>query len=197
MTPRGPDAFEHALADVASFLNGLPSPGMLIGGMAVIAHGHVRTTDDIDATISGDSMPVEDVVARAAAHSLIPRIDDVVAFARRTQVLLLTHAPTGTQLDLSLAWLPFEVEALARRTVVRLGDLELPVCGPEDLIVYKLVAGRPVDLDDVRQIALRHRDAIDRARVARTVSAFDEVLEDGRSRLELWREVERATFVAE
>jgi predicted nucleotidyltransferase len=174
MTSSEPESFARALRSVAAFLNELPSHAMLIGGLAVIAHGYIRTTDDIDATVSGEGVSVGQLVVLAAGHDLRPRIQDAVAFAQRTQVLLLMHEPTGVRLDLSLAWLPFEHEALTRMTLVRLGDVELRVCSPEDLIVYKLVAARPKDLDDVYQVALRHRNQIDRTRIAGTLRDFDE-----------------------
>jgi hypothetical protein len=64
----------------------------------------------------------------------------------------------------------------------------------EDLIVYKLVAARPVDLEDARQLAMRHHAHIDRERVRRIVAEFDGVLEDGRSRIDLWLSVERSAY---
>ena len=53
MTGRAPESYEQALHAVSALLAALPGPAMLIGGLVVIAHGHVRTTDDIDATASG------------------------------------------------------------------------------------------------------------------------------------------------
>jgi hypothetical protein len=188
--------YEEALRAVVSLLGALPGPAMLIGGVAVIAHGHIRTTDDIDATVSGALVTAECVIDLAATHDIHPRIDDPLAFARRTQMLLLKHRPTGIEFDLSLAWIPFEEEALARRMTVQFRGVEVPVCDPEDLIVYKIVAARPLDVEDARQLAMRHRLNLDRERITRTVAGFDEILDDGRSRLQLWRDTERAAFPA-
>ena len=167
---------------------------MLIGGLAVIAHGHVRTTDDIDATVSAQGTSPEQIVELARVQDIYPRIDDAIAFARRNQVLLLIHRPTGIELDLSLAWLPFEEQALARSVVVRFRGLELRVCDLEDLIVYKLVAARPVDIEDARQLSMRHHTRIDRDKMTRRLTEFDEMLEDSRSRVAIWRDIERSAF---
>jgi len=43
--------------------------------------------------------------------------------------------------DLSLAWLPFEHEALRRATSVDFGGVRLPVAAVDDLIVLKAVPG--------------------------------------------------------
>lgn len=115
MAVNGPGRFERALRAVMALLDALPGPTMLIGGIAVIAHGHVRTTDDIAATVSGKDVTAEQILAVAAGHDIESRIDDPVAFARRNQVLLLVHRPTGVPVDVSLAWLAFEEAAFGRQ----------------------------------------------------------------------------------
>lgn len=194
MSRRSGTPYEDALRAVLALLDDLPGPGMIIGGLAVIAQGHVRATEDIDVTVSGASVTPGAVIDVAARHGIVSRIDDPVAFAERTQVLLLVHERTGVEVDLSLAWIPFEEEALARQQVVALGEMTIRVCHPEDLIIYKLVAARPLDLEDARQLTLRHGRALDRERIQRTVAGFDEILEDGRSRLALWLAIERSTM---
>ena len=94
--------YEQALGAAAGLLDALAVPAMFIGGLAVIAHGHVRTTDDIDATVSGERVTPDRIVQIAATFNIRPRIDDALTFARRTHVLLLAHGPTGIALDLSL-----------------------------------------------------------------------------------------------
>jgi hypothetical protein len=183
-------SFEDAVRAVAALLDDLPGASMFIGGLAVIAHGYVRTTDDIDATVSGAGLTPERIVETAARHGIHPRIDDVAAFARRTQVLLLVHRASGVDVDLSLAWIPFEHEALARHQIVRFREMALRVSDATDLIVYKLVAGRAHDVEDARQLLIRHRSTIDRTRVRTVLAAFDELLDDGRSRVALWQHVD-------
>lgn len=184
--------YEDALRAVLSLLDDLPGLGMIIGGLAVIAHGHVRTTEDIDVTVSGASVTPRVVLDLAARHGIRSRIDEAVAFAERTQVLLLVHDPSGVEVDLSLAWIPFEEEALARQQHAPFGGSTIRVCHPDDLIVYKLVAARPLDLEDARQLVLRHHRAMDRERIRKTLASFDEILDDGRSRVALWQEIERS-----
>jgi hypothetical protein len=48
-------------------------------------------------------------------------------FARENQILLLRHVPSGTDIDLSLAWLPFELEALGRAELLQLRGVEVPM----------------------------------------------------------------------
>jgi hypothetical protein len=125
---------------------------MIIGGMAVIARGVPRLTRDIDGTIVGDGTDLHDLLTVLAKHSIVPRIDNAVDFARLNQVLLLRHAASGIDVDLSLAWLPFELEAIAAAELVNLHGARVRLPRPEDLIIYKLVAWRPQDQQDVERL---------------------------------------------
>jgi len=49
----------RALAAVQAALDQVGAPAMIIGGMALIAHGVPRLTRDIDATIWGEGLDVE------------------------------------------------------------------------------------------------------------------------------------------
>lgn len=129
---------------------------MLIGGVAVIAHGAARTTLDVDATILGSESDPASVVRRWAPFGLEPRVTDAVEFAAQSQVLLLRDAPHDVPVDVTLAWLPFEEQAIARAIELPFGSGTVRVPRLEDLIVYKLVASRPRDVDDVEKLLAIH-----------------------------------------
>lgn len=190
------DPLEQALRGVGELLGSLPARSMLIGGMAVIANGHIRTTDDVDATVAGGAVSAREILDRAATFGIVPRIPDPLAFAERNQILLLVHRSSGVEIDLSLAWLPFEEQALERSLSVAFHGVTIRICHPEDLVVYKLVAARALDLEDARQLTLLHHHTIDRRRVSEALREFDEVLEDGRSRVELWQQIARSAYPA-
>lgn len=57
-----------------------------------------------------------------------------------------------------------------------------------------LVAARRIDLDDARQLAMRHQSRIDLERERRMLAEFDAVLDNGRSRLEMWRAIETSAY---
>jgi hypothetical protein len=145
---------------------------MLIGGVAVIARGVRRLTDDVDATLWGDGVDLEELIRRLASNLIVPRIPDALAFARRNQVLLLRHEPSDVDVDLSLAWLPFERAALERARLLRIGRRRVRVAMPEDLVVYKAIAARERDLSDVERLLELHASTMDLHRVRRTVKAL-------------------------
>ena len=87
-------------------------------------------------------------------------------------MLLLRHAPSGVDVDLSIAWLPFEQEALDAAEQLDVGGVSLPVARPEDLVVYKAVAFRPQDQQDIERLLSLYGGTIDLERVRRIVGEF-------------------------
>ena len=151
---------------------------MCIGGIAVIAQGVRRTTTDIDATFRAEGVNLEALLRRFVRHGIRPRVPDAVTFARRSQVLLLEHAASGVELDVSLAWLSFEHEALAAAVTIDFAGVKAPAARPEDLIIYKLFAGRPQDFKDAEALLLMHRKDIDLARVRMVLEHLGEMAEE-------------------
>jgi hypothetical protein len=174
-----PDAgLLQALADLERALAELDRPSMIIGGIAVIASGVPRQTIDIDAAVAGEGTDLDALVERLVRHRIEPRIPDAIEFARQRQVLLLRHTPSRTPLEISLAWLPFELEALARARLVDFGGVSVRVALPEDLIVYKAVAWRDRDRADIERLLVRHRESIDLERVRALVRQFAVALDE-------------------
>ena len=167
-----------ALAACASALRHLGKPGMIIGGIAVIARGVPRQTVDIDATIWAEGLDVDAILPTLAAEGLVPRTADAVEFARERHVLLLRHEPTGTPLELILAYLPFERSALERAVPVDFGGVIVPAATAEDLIIYKAVAWRDRDRSDVERLLALHGRSIDLERVRRLVREFAAALDE-------------------
>ena len=154
----------------------LGAPSMIIGGIAVIARGVPRLTIDVDATVWGAAVALDDLFSVLAEHEIVPRIPEGVEFARRRQVLLLEHRPTGTPIEVSLGWLPFEREALSRASTVDFGGLAIPVAQAEDLVVYKAVAWRDRDKEDIERLLVAHGEEIRLDRVRDLVREFAEAL---------------------
>jgi len=165
----------RALADV---LGRLDRPGMVIGGIAVIARGVPRQTADIDAAVWAEGLDLRDLLTALAGGGIIPRIEDAETFAAKHQVLLLRHGASDIPLEVSLAWLPFEWEALKRAELVDFGGVRIPVATAEDLVVYKAVAWRDRDRADIGRLLARHHRAIDLDRVRSLVKQFADALEE-------------------
>jgi len=74
-----------------------------------------------------------------------------------------------------------EVEFLEHRRTVDVGGIGVPVISPEDLVVTKVLAGRPKDLEDVRGVLREQAGRIDLERSRHFLRLLEEAL--GRSDL--------------
>lgn len=165
-----------ALRVVLRLLHRMDDQGVIIGGIAVSLLGRPRLTADIDAVVLLSLDQLAHLVEIAAEEGLITRISNAVDFARQHRVLLLQHLESGIPVDISLGILPFEVEMVEHRILLNVGGLTIPVPRPEDLIILKAIAHRPVDLADIRAIAESHPH-LDQEYIRQWVEAFAEVLE--------------------
>lgn len=167
----------EALADLAKALRRFDAPSMVIGGIAVIAHGVARQTIDIDATVLATRLDTSGFLETLAERSIRPRIPNFLEFAEKSQVLLLVHEKTKVTLEISFAYTSFEQEALAQAVEVKFGGVKISVATPEDLVIYKVLAWRDRDRYDTEQLLSLHSDRIDLERVRGFVHEFAQILD--------------------
>ena len=152
-------------------------PMVIIGGVAVSILSKPRTTKDVDAVAwlpHHDAWPA--FLLGGERHGIVPRIQDALAFALSSRVLLLRHEGSGVPIDLSMGALPFEENAVQRAVPMEVGGLLVPLPRPEDLLVMKAVAHRARDLVDIESILTAH-PGVDEKWVVATVREFAEALD--------------------
>lgn len=164
------------LSDLLAWWRKLSVKGMVIGGLAVALRGRPRTTKDVDAIALVDEVDWPKFLVSGANHHLLPRDRDALDFAQKYRVLLLRHEPSGVNVDVSLGSLPYEKEAIARATYVRVGRLRIPLVQVEDLIILKGVAHRQIDLIDIISLLEIHPE-LDVAYIRRWLDYFAQELE--------------------
>lgn len=180
------------LAAVAPVLRRSGDRWYLFGAQAVTVWGRPRMSSDVDIT-AAIAEPHDDFVAALQRAGFDLRTSDWRDFVARTQVLPLLHLTTQMPLDVVLAGPGLEEQFLARAVVVSLAGMEVPVISPEDLIVTKLLAGRPKDVEDVRGILEERHERLDLARLR---SLFH-LLEEALSRSDLTPDFERLLAAAQ
>lgn len=169
--------FVAALRDLVRCLEATGVDGMLIGGWAVSLAGHPRFTKDLDASVAGPGLETQALLALTREHGFLPRRPDAAEFAQRHYILLLEHAATGVPVDLSLAFTPFELEALSRAVRVTAAGIQTPIPTVDDLIVLKAVAGREKDWQDILELVELRGAELDCAHIRYWVSLYAEALE--------------------
>ena len=170
-------ALATAAGTLMAYLDERGRPACLIGGIVVSRWGEPRATTDVDATVltefGEESHVLRDLLARFPSRVTSP---EEFAAANRIALLLL---PGGIGSDVSFAAFPFEREVIERATAWQIdARLSLRTCSAEDLIVYKLVAGRPGDIQDIISVVGRQRDGLDIDLIRRWGREFAELKED-------------------
>lgn len=138
-------------------------------------HGEPRLTKDIDVTLGVDVDALPRVLAVIASAGLHPLVDPE-PFVAETMVLPCEDPESGIRVDLIFSFSPFERAALERTIETRIGTSVVRFASAEDLVVLKVTAGRPRDLDDVAAI-LAKNPKLDRAYVRRWVAVLEEAVE--------------------
>lgn len=184
MTSGSASALTDTLTAVQRLLDAWSQRGVVIGGVAASLLGQPRYTADVDVLALVAMEEISAFLVAAAQVGLVGRIPDVEAFARRSRVLLLRHAESGVDVDISLGILPFEEQAVLRSTMIQVDTVAVRLVTPEDLVIMKAVAHRPKDLEDIRAVIQRHPN-LDRERVRLWVTQFAQALEMP----ELWDDI--------
>ena len=167
--------FQKLLKRLAAALEKAGIPYMVIGGQAVLLYGEPRLTRDIDVTLGIGVEGIAKVREVAAAMGLAILKDDD-EFVKRTMVMPLREDASGIRVDLVFSFSPYERQAIARARGVDINGAVVRFASLEDVIIHKMIAGRPRDIEDVRTILLRNR-GYDQDYITRWLTEFDRSLD--------------------
>lgn len=168
--------FQRLLKKISQALNSASIPYMIIGGQAVLLYGEPRLTKDIDITlgIGTDSFDkIEELVKKLRLKILSK---DSRTFAKRTMVLPVADEKSGIRIDLIFSFSPYERQAIARARKVTFDEVDVNFASLEDVVIHKIVAGRPRDIEDVKSILLKN-PAYDMAYISKWLKEFDSSLD--------------------
>ena len=164
--------FEELLARIAAALSGRNLPYMIIGGQAVLLYGEPRLTKDIDVTLGVNIDCLDDLLSIVKELSLAPLPEKIPSFVQRTMVLPVLERSSGIRVDFIFSFTPYETQAIGRARKVILAGQEVCFASLEDLILHKIFAGRPRDLEDVRILILKN-PGIEVSYIRRWLREFD------------------------
>ncbi len=160
---------------VAHALNNARVPYLVVGGLAVVAHGYPRSTQDIDLIIRLEPDTIRAAFAALASlgyRPIVPVTADQFAdasqrarWAREKNMTVLSfysdehsHTPVDVfasePFDFAREYAAALVHDLAPGVTIR-------VVGLPALIGLKRGAGRPQDLADIAELRLLHGDRCD------------------------------------
>lgn len=167
--------FQRLLKTVAASLNKSQIPYMVIGGQAVLVYGEPRLTKDIDITLGVGIDRLDEmkgIVDRLGLKYLTERIDD---FVKETMVLPVIEQTSGIRIDFIFSFSPYERQAIERARNVPFGRTSVKFASLEDVVIHKMIAERPRDIEDVQSILLKN-PGYDSRYIIKWLSEFDSAL---------------------
>jgi len=170
-------ATTELLRALGAVLGALGVRWYVFGAHAVLVWGRPRLTGDVDVTMFLDPEDPEAFVAAMAQAGFDLRVTNVRDFVARTRVFPFTHTNSGLALDAVLGGPGLEEEFLRTARQVDIGGVTVPVIGPEELIVTKVLAGRTKDLGDVRGILVAQGEALDLQRVRTLIHVLEAAID--------------------
>jgi hypothetical protein len=157
---------KHSLELIVNSLNRHQVKYLVAGGLAVVAHGYVRFTADIDIILAMDSPNLANAVVALKELHYQPRapveferfIDSVqrrnwIEEKGLTVFSLFSPSHPATEIDLFVDPPLVFTDAYARATTMEIAPgIAATFCSFEDLIELKSQAARPRDLDDIAKL---------------------------------------------
>jgi hypothetical protein len=148
---------------------------LIAGGLAVVAHGYLRFTSDVDLILDLEPDNVTRAIEALEAIGYQPRVpvafqDFADAAARdrwareknMTVFSLFSEAHLATEIDLFVeSPLDFEQAYQAAVRMEVAPGVEAVFVGYRDLLRLKGQAGRAIDIDDIRRLKAIHEDVGD------------------------------------
>jgi len=165
--------FGETLGELSEAFDDAGISYMLIGGVAVGLHAQARATKDVDFSIMADDARARALVAalesagwRAVIHGA-PGPGAVIRFVRTGDDGIVRWV------DVLCAGTSFEERALGRARERELFGRSIPVVSVEDLIIFKLIAGRPQDGVDVHNLLRDNADSLDQDYLNRSAEEWE------------------------
>jgi hypothetical protein len=153
--------FPGILGRLSKALDAGKIPFMLIGGQAVLVHGEPRLTQDIDVTLGVPPTRLDDLLQLCESAGLEPLPEHPQAFVGETFVLPAEDQASGVRVDFIFSTTQYEAQAIRRAERITVSGYAVPFATPEDLLLHKLFAGRPRDLEDARGVIRRKGHELD------------------------------------
>jgi hypothetical protein len=138
---------------------------IVVGGVAVVLHGHLRATKDLDLVVDPDPDAARHTIRVLLEMGLRPTAPvNALDFAdteirrswieEKNMVVFQMTDPADPRKTIDLfAEPPFDFEEMWTRSLpVRIDDLIVRVASVSHLIAMKRHSGRPLDLDDIAQL---------------------------------------------
>lgn len=133
---------------------------LVIGGIASSVLGYPRMTADVDICIFIKKALIKNFLQQAKREGFTFNEKETVKRVKETgtfQIIL-----NEFHVDFLILSTDFEKSALSRKQRLNIYGIDAPLPTPEDLILFKIIPARHIDLADAENIAKRYSGKLDK-----------------------------------
>lgn len=164
--------FEELLIRIAKTLDNNNIPYMIIGGQAVLLYGEPRLTKDIDITLGVSIDKLSELLNIIKKIELMPLPENIIGFTQKTFVLPAKDIKTNIRVDFIFSQTSYEKQAIERVNKINLKNTILKFASIEDVIIHKIFAARPRDIEDAKSIMIKNPN-FDKNYIRKWLKVFD------------------------
>ncbi|MBI5573357.1 MAG: hypothetical protein HY919_02220 [Elusimicrobia bacterium] len=170
---------------VVLFLNKQKFNYIVIGGIPAGILGEPRATVDVDIDIILNKKDITGFLRKAEKAGF--EFDEKKCVERAKQSGSFQINLGEYHIDFIIASIDLEEEAIKRRKIIETHNVKANFPTPEDLILLKIIPGRPKDIIDAENIAQRHSGKLDK----KYLLGWSQKLSDEAEDMRIYKEVER------
>jgi hypothetical protein len=168
--------FEILLLKIGAALNKLKLDYMIIGSQAAFLPGEPGLTKDIDVILAADTDQLSIVLNLLKKLNLKVLVDESDVFTKKTKVLPVAENSSGIRIDFIFSSSEYEKTAISRAVTVKYGKTAIKLASIEDLIIHKIIAGEPKDIENVKSILFRNSE-FDKKYIKKWLGEFDKTFD--------------------
>lgn len=123
---------------------------VIIGGIAVNVWGNPRTTSDVDIVVLLDPDKYAAFLKLAGRQGFAFNSKKALIQLKTMGMCRLMHGEY--HIDFIMGYSDFEKTVFKRKKKIKIFGINVWIASPEDVILYKLLSGRNIDLADILNI---------------------------------------------
>lgn len=143
----------------------------------MLLYGEPRLTRGIDITLDSGPERLDIVLNMVKDLRLDVLVEAPEKFIPQTLVLPCSEPQSGIRVDFIFTSFRYERQAMKRARRVQIGKAKVRFASVEDLIIHKIIAGRPRDVEDVRGVLIRNPE-MDVSYIRRWLRQFEKTVSE-------------------
>ena len=146
---------------------------MLVGGVAANYYGRVRATNDIDIVMALEEPSTTKLLAALRKQGFQYHPEEISMLANLSNRFAVADPSGLIRIDIWIPKTSYEKRAFQRRRWGKIDTLKVSLISAEDLILFKLIAGRPHDIVDAQWVLKTQEKRLDKKHISFWTAALD------------------------